>query len=167
MRKDRMLKLRKQGKTYQQIANKFRVSKQRIHQLIGKIRRPVVPGLASRNAVLYVYKYGAKGRKLAWKISGSAFNRLCEGNCHYCGLPPSNVYRAKGGALTPFTYSGLDRQDNSKGYIEENVVSCCKLCNRAKRDMSLVEWNEWLTRIRTKKLTTASIKSTMSTNRKY
>lgn len=43
--------------------------------------------------------------------------------CHYCGL-----------ALNE-TGSGLDRRDNSRGYIPGNVVPCCNACNRAKSDL--------------------------------
>jgi len=35
-----------------------------------------------------------------------------------------------------YTYNGLDRIDNAKGYILDNVVPCCKHCNYAKRNMS-------------------------------
>ncbi len=30
--------------------------------------------------------------------------------------------------------NGVDRVDSSRGYVKDNVVSCCKHCNLAKRD---------------------------------
>ena len=46
--------------------------------------------------------------------------RLISNSCHYCG-GPLNEHG-----------SGLDRMDNSKGYIRGNVVPCCKDCNTLK-----------------------------------
>ncbi len=40
--------------------------------------------------------------------------------CHYCGGP----LETKG--------CGLDRKDNSLGYVLSNVAACCKECNRIK-----------------------------------
>ena len=37
---------------------------------------------------------------------------------------------------------GIDRGDNSKGYLPENLVPCCKGCNRAKSTRSPREFVE-------------------------
>jgi len=42
--------------------------------------------------------------------------------CHYCFDD-----------LNP-TGTGLDRKDNDKGYLIDNVVSCCCTCNRMRSD---------------------------------
>ena len=42
-----------------------------------------------------------------------------------------------------YTYSGIDRVDSNIGYEINNVVSCCNICNRAKSNMKLDEFNEW------------------------
>lgn len=57
-----------------------------------------------------------------WNIALSDFVELISKRCHYCdgGLPESG--------------SGLDRMDNSKGYIIGNVVPCCRGCNVMKGD---------------------------------
>lgn len=55
-----------------------------------------------------------------WDISLEVFEALLSQPCHYCG-----------GQLNP-TGCGLDRRDNIIGYIESNVMPCCKQCNVVK-----------------------------------
>jgi hypothetical protein len=45
-----------------------------------------------------------------------------------------------------YLYNGLDRVDNTKGYIISNIVSCCGQCNRAKGILSQEEFLQWLKR---------------------
>lgn len=46
-----------------------------------------------------------------------------------------------------YTYNGIDRVDNNKGYTITNSVPCCKDCNFAKRDMTHDEFIAWVTRV--------------------
>ena len=65
--------------------------------------------------------------------------------CFYCGVVGTNFKRTeRKDGLGSFYYNGLDRVDSRKGYISNNVVSCCKVCNRAKSDMSLYDFQAWL-----------------------
>ena len=48
-------------------------------------------------------------------------------------------------AYKDFLYNGIDRKDNNIGYIIENCVSCCGICNRMKMDMS---YDDFLNHIR-------------------
>ena len=57
--------------------------------------------------------------------------------CYYCNRPPSNVRTRTSGVKV--TYQGLDRIDNEKGYIKDNVVPCCKHCNAFKLDRTQEE----------------------------
>jgi hypothetical protein len=41
----------------------------------------------------------------------------------------------------------VDRIDSGKNYTNDNIVSCCKVCNQAKRDMSISEFYSWVKRI--------------------
>lgn len=43
-----------------------------------------------------------------------------------------------------FVYNGIDRMDNSLGYISGNVVTCCQICNRAKGAMLLEDFMLWI-----------------------
>ena len=69
------------------------------------------------------YRCNAKRRGLLFNISREYFDKLLYDDCYYCG-----------GFGNP---NGIDRIDNSIGYIEGNVVSCCRFCNLMKRDYSL------------------------------
>lgn len=46
-----------------------------------------------------------------------------------------------------YIYNGIDRVNKSIGYTKRNCVTACKFCNKAKTDMSIKEWTEWLKRI--------------------
>ena len=58
-----------------------------------------------------------------WQLSEETWKTLVAMPCFYCGLDNNSIYG-----------SGLDRLDNSKGYVEGNIVSCCKECNSARMD---------------------------------
>lgn len=63
-------------------------------------------------------KNHAKRRKLEFTLNESDYYSLINLDCYYCTLP-NNVEAG----------IGLDRLDNNKGYIINNVVSCCIECN--------------------------------------
>jgi hypothetical protein len=88
-------------------------------------------GEASRNQLYRNYRGGAKGRGLLFTITKDEFSSLTSQPCHYCGLPPYHTFNTKG-LNGNYTYTGLDRVDNSLGYTLENVVPCCGVCNRMK-----------------------------------
>lgn len=46
------------------------------------------------------------------------------------------------GAIPSFVYNGIDRVDNSVGYVLSNCVPCCSTCNRMKGTMSSEEFKE-------------------------
>lgn len=91
------------------------------------------------------YQSSAKSRGLEFGLTLSDFRYLIDQNCFYCGIAPSAFYRNKpyrdDGALA---YNGLDRVDNALGYTKENVVPCCKVCNRAKSNMPYPEFIDWI-----------------------
>lgn len=47
-----------------------------------------------------------------------------------------------------FKYNGIDRIDSNFTHNKNNVVPCCKQCNWSKMNLSLVEFNDWITRIK-------------------
>lgn len=105
--------------------------------------RTRMPGMAARNQVLDTYKRDAKKRDLTWCLSDEEFDALTNDICFYCHRPPQTrrVARGSNGA---FVYNGIDRKDNTIGYITSNVVTCCEICNRAKRDMPFDDFVSWL-----------------------
>lgn len=102
-------------------------------------------GEASRRGVLGSCKRNAKTRGYCWELTDEQFFAITVQNCYYCGVPPSNTYQHIG-MNGSFTYNGIDRLRNTEGYTVDNVVPCCKNCNRAKWEMSVDEFRDWLTR---------------------
>ena len=71
------------------------------------------------------------------------------GNCHYCGIVPSNIIGQQGryrNSWGDYYYNGIDRID-SIGYVTENCVSCCRTCNIAKLDMSYDDFKKHIRKI--------------------
>jgi hypothetical protein len=104
-------------------------------------------------AILYVYKKHAKARNLSFNLEYQYFKTLTQQNCHYCGIEPKQVYQLKNpktGKIRsgiPILYNGIDRIDSAKNYTPDNVVSCCKICNTAKSNLSLTEFKDWINRL--------------------
>lgn len=94
---------------------------------------------AALNALYCMLKNRSKSRGLAVEISKDDVLSMMEQECFYCGLPPSNISTRYGRKVA---YSGIDRMNNSKGYIKGNVVACCKACNVAKNYYSTEEYIE-------------------------
>lgn len=106
--------------------------------------RRVAPGESARRTVLYEYKVAAAARGLSWSLTEDDFDALTAMDCAYCNTPPRNVYRkTRNGS---FTYNGIDRVDNTRGYDRANVVPCCRICNRAKGNLTHAEFVAWLDR---------------------
>ena len=95
-------------------------------------------GVGIFNNLVISMKRGAKKRGLKWDLSDEKVKELISKPCYYCGTLPSshslNFTRKFNG---DFPSNGLDRIDNTKGYSEDNVVPCCKLCNQAKYTLTL------------------------------
>jgi len=91
--------------------------------------------------IIRQYNRQAKRRNYEFNISDEKFVELISDKCYYCGsFKYSNSVKIRD---KMFYYNGIDRIDNTKGYVNNNVVSCCKICNQAKRDLTLKEFNEW------------------------
>ena len=104
--------------------------------------------MGARNDLLCSYKAGARVRKLEWSLSCEQFTSLIKMNCHYCGAPPFGV-RVRRGDKNLYLFTGIDRRDNTIGYTPENVLPCCKICNRAKLNLSYEEFSSYLCQVTT------------------
>ena len=98
------------------------------------------------NRVLAGYKRNAKIREIEFNLTLEQFLQLAANPCSYCKSPPSNRIENKWNPVE-FIYSGIDRIDNNKGYTAENCVSCCKICNIAKNDLSYQEFRDWIKKL--------------------
>ena len=67
---------------------------------------------------LHRYKKSARGRGYEWALSDERALELFSLPCHYCNKQEG--------------LNGIDRQDNSVGYTNENCVPCCWSCNDGK-----------------------------------
>jgi hypothetical protein len=74
----------------------------------------------NKNVAWNHYVKGATQRKLDFKLTKTQFNELIIQECFYCNYHKSGEV------------NGIDRIDNDKGYIIENVVTCCQTCNSLK-----------------------------------
>ena len=108
--------------------------------------RRLSEGIAARNVVIRGHKTNAKIRNLEQALTDEQIIAIHKENCHYCGVPPSTT-RFHPNCTGSYTHNGIDRVDNNKGYTIDNVVSCCKICNYAKREMSYDEFINWLKRV--------------------
>lgn len=82
------------------------------------------------NRLFHEYKVKSKKRKRLFLISLLTFKELIMSPCAYCGASNSNFRKG-------LKYNGIDRIDSSLGYVENNVLPCCRFCNRMKSDMIL------------------------------
>ena len=93
------------------------------------------------------YVKSAKKRSIDFAISKTRFNELIVQSCFYCD------YKQEGEVI------GIDRVDNNKGYMEENVVSCCEPCNHMKGTQHPQEFIDKLCAIQTYVTTHLPIRS--------
>lgn len=120
-----------------------------------KIKHILPQGEASFNSLFYSYNKGAAKRGLEFSLEKDYFRILITSNCFYCGIEPlqesfAGCHKgdpARWKAHSRFVYNGIDRLCNSKGYIPENCVTCCKICNMAKHAMPLHEFIKWIYRV--------------------
>ena len=82
----------------------------------------------------------AISRNMTFTLTIEQIKTMYFANCFYCNDKPGNRLKNK-------SFQGLDRVNNAIGYEIENVVPCCKICNRAKSSMSLEQWKLWLARV--------------------
>ena len=80
------------------------------------------------------YRYRAKKNLMRFTLPRRLFDDLVTDVCFYCLSPGSPL-------------NGIDRVDNTKGYEENNVVTCCIRCNKAKGTSTKSEFENWAMRI--------------------
>lgn len=104
---------------------------------IGKTRLP--DNTSTKNTLFKTYLKGAETRNLSFNLSFEQFLNFLSQDCFYCGKSPSNVVTGRKGN-SDYYYNGIDRVDNNIGYIKENCVPCCKICNAAKTNLTIEEF---------------------------
>lgn len=89
------------------------------------------------NMIYRVYKKNAASRKLEFTLTILDIENLIFSKCFYC----SRIGVNKSISLR---YNGIDRKDNTIGYLVENCVTCCGQCNRAKSDLTISQFYDWI-----------------------
>lgn len=95
--------------------------------------------LINLNRLFKVYKRNAIDKNLFFELDKDFFHKITSKNCHYCGIEPKQIMFRKG-TKEPYLYNGIDRVNSSKGYILNNVVPCCRICNCAKMELNVSEF---------------------------
>lgn len=82
------------------------------------------------------YKSRCKKREIVFELIVEQFEALITGKCHYCNKPPQRrIFKRSDGKTFKINAHGIDRVDNSIGYVFDNCVSCCTLCNAMKSNL--------------------------------
>lgn len=103
------------------------------HPEVGAARTASYRAAHRVETTLWWYRRGAAKRGLAFALPEALFRDLLTDRCFYCGSDPAPV-------------NGIDRVDNAVGYVEGNVVTACKVCNRAKNAMGREAFEAYLRR---------------------
>jgi hypothetical protein len=89
--------------------------------------------LIEKNRIYSNYRRGARKRHLDFNLTKEEFFSIAKDRCHYCGGEP----------ISNFGFNGIDRVNNSVGYVKENCVPCCSICNMAKKEMNVKDFISW------------------------
>jgi len=108
-------------------------------------------GEASLQGIYQAYTARAKRKDHVFAMTKQRFKEVTSQDCYYCGAPPS-PFSIKETANGAYVGNGIDRVDNSRGYVEGNIVPCCTACNRAKGAMPQEEFFNLIGRIHEKHL---------------
>lgn len=103
-------------------------------------------GISNMRTLFRHYKRSAKKRGYNFELTIEQFAEITKKDCYYCGTKPNQIAKHYS-CFGDYIYNGIDRIDNNKGYTIENVVSCCKQCNFAKRDLTTKEFKDWIKNI--------------------
>ena len=74
------------------------------------------------------YKGSVKGTQKKWQLTPEDFKEFWQKPCYYCGSGIETI--------------GIDRVNNSIGYLKQNCVPCCSICNKAKLKLTEKEFTE-------------------------
>jgi 5-methylcytosine-specific restriction endonuclease McrA len=95
------------------------------------------------------YRHSAQRRNHEFMLTYEEFAQLIQSDCYYCGAKPHTqlkdyMRRLKTKDVSSFRYNGIDRLDNARGYVLDNCVTACDVCNNAKSTLSYATFVEWI-----------------------
>uniref|UniRef100_A0A6C0HSX1 Uncharacterized protein n=1 Tax=viral metagenome TaxID=1070528 RepID=A0A6C0HSX1_9ZZZZ len=71
-----------------------------------------------------VYIRTASNKGLEFSISFEEYEKIVCDKCYYCGI------------IADKGFNGIDRKDQTKGYLLDNCVNCCQMCNYMKGSLN-------------------------------
>ena len=104
-------------------------------------------GAAAFNNLYRHYISDARKKVMEFELTKEQFRTITSQLCYYCGIEPLQVYSKGGTTYGPYTYNGIDRVDNNRGYTIDNCVACCGDCNKMKMCKSEKEFIDKIKRI--------------------
>jgi len=135
------VKSRKSSKSYQSLPKTLQERKEReITPQYKKTNRLYRESIHGR---FITSRIEAKARNLYWEFTELEYSNLLDQKCTYCDKSLTENHQIG---------VGLDRMDNDKGYLKNNVVPCCGLCNRTRANWftfdEFLQFKPILTKIR-------------------
>jgi len=94
---------------------------------------PKNPNYKTGGHLYYEAKSSARKRDIEFLLTQKQYETFKDKQCFYCGDTIKGVR--------------LDRVDNDLGYIMENIVPCCKICNYMKMALSYGEFIDHIGKI--------------------
>lgn len=104
-------------------------------------------GESAFNNLYQEYINSSRRRNYDFNLTKEEFRKLTKQNCYYCGREPDRIKKGQGKTSGDYVFNGIDRINNTKGYIKTNTVPCCFDCNNAKRTLSVDEFLDLVKRI--------------------
>ncbi len=109
-------------------------------------RKAISPDYSAFNRLYGRYKEGATKRGYEFHLTKEEFRDLTSSECFYCGAKPLHIQTVPK-TNSEYKFNGIDRINNSRGYVYDNCVPSCETCNKAKRVLDANEFIQWAIRI--------------------
>ena len=90
-----------------------------------KVKESNISRVKNVNINYQNYIRSARDKNLVFELSIEVFIEKVKEPCYYCG----EIDEHKG-------FNGIDRMDQQVGYIVDNCVSCCQMCNYMKKSLN-------------------------------
>lgn len=108
--------------------------------------RPAIPfGEAVLNKLYNQSRRNAQIKNIFYELTKEEYRNIVQNNCIYCGELPKENWNPNSNGY--FLGNGIDRVNNSVGYVLNNCVPCCGVCNVMKMTNTVDEWLSHMVKI--------------------
>jgi len=113
-----------------------------------KERMSLPYGESSFNALYNEYIDRCKRKQRKFGLTKEEFKEITSKNCFFCGIEPLQIFsKGKKHRNGHYFHNGIDRINSLEGYVKGNILPCCEICNKAKRNMSMEDFLKWINRL--------------------